>query len=171
MIQPAHTSKSSLPWHIVPLTDAYCEELCTWQYSAPYEIYNWPAWDTMLQEQTEFADLQIRAEQYRGVVNERAQLVGFVQFFPIIGVTRLGLGLRPDLCGRGDGLGTRFVQLLIKEALNKAPQQEIDLEVLVWNERAIQTYQRAGFIITDTYDRWTPTGISAFHCMVYNSTP
>jgi ribosomal-protein-alanine N-acetyltransferase len=163
-----NANHASLPWRVVPLTDSWCQELCTWKYPPPYELYNWVPWETMLQEQSEFADPLIRAEQYRAVVDENGLLSGFVQFFPIVGVTRLGLGLRPDLCGKGSGIGTRFVQLLVQEAKRQAPQQEIDLEVLVWNERAIHTYQRAGFTITDTYDKWTPKGMSAFHCMVYN---
>lgn len=158
----------NLPWRVVPLTEANGQELCNWKYPPPYELYNWPLWETMLQDQSEFADPQIRAEQYRAVVDEDGLLSGFVQFFPIVGVTRLGLGLRPDLCGKGSGIGTQFVQLLALEAQRQAPHQEIDLEVLVWNERAIRTYQRAGFTITDTYERWTPTGIADFHCMVYN---
>lgn len=154
----------TLPWRVVPLTESACQELCTWSYPAPYDIYNWPSWATMIDNQAEFADPQIRDEQYRGVVDESDALQGFVQYFPIVGVTRLGLGLKPDQCG---GLGTQFVQLLVAEAQERAPEQEIDLEVLVWNERAIRAYQRAGFTITDTYKKWTPTGTADFHCMVY----
>lgn len=169
----------TLPWRVVPLTASDCQELCTWSYPAPYDIYNWPTWATMLDNQSEFADPPIRDEQYRGVVDINGTLTGFVQYFPIVGVTRLGLGLRPDLCGSGGanvggirgtiggGLGTQFVQLLVAEAQQRAPEQEIDLEVLVWNERAIRTYQRAGFTITDTYEKWTPIGTADFHCMVY----
>lgn len=162
--------KASLPWRVVPLTNAHCEELCKWKYPSPYELYNWPSWETMLREQTGFADPHIRAEQYRAVVDANGELSGFVQFFPIVGVTRLGLGLRPDLCGRGSGIGVQFVQLLTHEALKHAHGQEVDLEVLVWNERAIRTYERAGFVITDTYEKQTPTGKSNFHCMVYDET-
>jgi ribosomal-protein-alanine N-acetyltransferase len=168
MPQPITLTSS---WRVVPLTESDCQELCTWSYPAPYAIYNWPSWTTMLDSQSEFADLQIRDEQYRGVVDNNDMLTGFVQYFPIVGVTRLGLGLRPDLCGKGGdssgGLGTQFVQLLVAEAQQRAPEQEIDLEVLVWNERAIRAYQRAGFTITDTYEKWTPTGTADFHCMVY----
>lgn len=160
----------SLQWRIVPLTDSQCQELCTWNYLPPYDLYNWSPWETMLLEQLEFADPLIRTEQYRAVVDEEGQLSGFVQFFPLVGVTRLGLGLRPDLCGKGRGIGTQFVQLLVQEAQRRAPQQEIDLEVLVWNERAIHTYQRAGFFITDTYEKWMPTGMAPFHCMVYRGS-
>ncbi|OAS15550.1 acetyltransferase [Paenibacillus oryzisoli] len=177
-------------WRVVPLTETACQELCAWSYPDPYAVYNWPSWTTMLDNKSEFADSQIRDEQYRGVVDHNGILIGFVQFFPIVGVTRLGLGLRPDLCGKGygtsssegrgtvgsnngdtpvsaQGLGTQFVQLLVAEAQYRNPEQEIDLEVLVWNERAIRAYQRAGFTITDTYEKWTPTGSADFHCMVY----
>ncbi|MBP1964050.1 GNAT family N-acetyltransferase [Paenibacillus aceris] len=143
-------------------------EVCTWKYPSPYELYNWPSWDIMLREQTEFADPHIRAQQYRAVVDEKGGLSGFVQFFPMLGVTRLGLGLRPDLCGKGSGIGAQFVRLLTREAVRRAPGQEIDLEVLAWNKRAIRTYERAGFTITDTYVKWTPTGTAEFHCMVYD---
>lgn len=160
----------SLTWKIISLTDAHCETLCTWKYPSPYELYNWPPWETMLKEQSEFADQQIRTEQYRAVVDAEDMLIGFVQFFPIVGVTRLGLGLRPDLCGQGSGLGTQFVQLVTLEALNRTPGNEVDLEVLIWNERAIRTYQRAGFAITDTYERQTPSGPAKFHCMVYGES-
>ncbi|KRF03221.1 acetyltransferase [Paenibacillus sp. Soil766] len=159
------------PWRVVPLTESASQELCTWSYPAPYAIYNWPSWATMLDNQSEFADPRIRDEQYCGVVDESGTLQGFVQFFPIVGVTRLGLGLRPDLCGKGvasrSGLGKQFVQLLIAEAQHRNAEHEIDLEVLVWNERAIRTYQRVGFTITDTYEKLTPTGPAQVHCMVY----
>jgi ribosomal protein S18 acetylase RimI-like enzyme len=93
------------------------------------------------------------------------ELCGYAQLFPLVGVTRLGLGLRPDLCGRG--LGSAFVKLIAQEACNRQPANEIDLEVLIWNTRAIKAYERAGFHITDTYERNTPTGPDIFHCMVF----
>ena len=90
---------------------------------------------------------------------------GFAQLFPMEGVTRLGLGMRPDWCGLG--MGKRFVQSIVAEARRRRPEDEIDLEVLAWNERAIRTYRNAGFQLTDTYERMTPTGKALFHCMVY----
>jgi ribosomal protein S18 acetylase RimI-like enzyme len=102
-----------------------------------------------------------------GVANAASpdRLCGFAQLFPLVGVTRLGLGLRPDLCGRG--LGSAFSKLIAQEARTRRPANEIDLEVLVWNTRAIKAYERAGFHIADTYERGTPTGPDIFHCMVY----
>ncbi|MVP02551.1 GNAT family N-acetyltransferase [Paenibacillus lutrae] len=154
-----------LKWCIRPLTEQDGMEICTWSYPAPYDVYNWPSWDQLSAGPDEFADSDIRNQQYAALENEEGTLCGFVQFFPLTEVIRLGLGLRPDLCGRGTG--EAFVQLLITEAQKRRPGQEIDLEVLVRNERAIKTYIRAGFAITDTYERMTPSGMASMHCMVY----
>ncbi|MEO3946061.1 GNAT family N-acetyltransferase [Gorillibacterium sp. CAU 1737] len=154
--------------HLVPLGEDHAQKLCEWKYEPPYDRYNWPSWEDMQEKQEEFADPAIRAAQYRAVLDGSARLVGFVQFFPIAGVTRLGLGLRPDLCGRG--LGQGLARLAAEEALRLNPDHEIDLEVRLDNERALRTYRKAGFRITDEYERPTPTGPASFYCMVYEKT-
>lgn len=154
-----------LNWSIIPLTEEHGKAICTWVYDPPYAIYNWPSWEQMANDEYEFADPHLQQNQYGAAVDEHLALSGFAQFFPIVGVTRLGLGLRPDLCSKG--IGSLYVRLLVQEAKRRSPQNEIDLEVLTWNERAIKTYQYSGFGITDTYERMTPTGNALFHCMVY----
>jgi ribosomal-protein-alanine N-acetyltransferase len=156
---------TELFWRITPMTEEHGRIICTWKYPSPYDVYNSPSWEHMIQEEQDYADAQIRAEQFGAVVDAKGQLSGFVQYFPIVGVTRLGLGLRPDLCG--GGLGTAFVQFLVAEAKKRAPHHEIDLEVPTWNERAQRSYLKAGFELTDTYERMTPHGMATFHCMVY----
>jgi ribosomal-protein-alanine N-acetyltransferase len=158
-------ASSASMFHIVPLTEEHCQDICTWSYPMPYHVYNWHPWEIMLAEQDEFADERLRDEQYRAVVNEDGVLWGFAQFFPIVGVTRIGLGMRPELCGQG--LGTAFVQAIAAEAKRYMPANEIDLEVLAWNIRAYRTYQQAGFVQTDTYTKKTPTGMDTFYCMVW----
>lgn len=57
----------------------------------------------------------------------------------------IGLGLRPDLTGRG--LGLEFVKLGISKASQVYPDYKGDmvLRVLDTNERAVKVYERAGF--------------------------
>jgi ribosomal-protein-alanine N-acetyltransferase len=119
----------------------------------------------MLINEYEFADPIVRCEQYAAVVDGQDRLCGYAQFFPIVGVTRLGLSLRPDLVGQG--LGSELTALLVQEAKQRNPQHIIDLEVLTWNIRAQKTYRSAGFLLTDTYIRMTPNGFAMFYCMVY----
>jgi ribosomal-protein-alanine N-acetyltransferase len=57
----------------------------------------------------------------------------------------LSIGLKPELTGQG--LGEEFVSECIVFARShyKLDKQTIKLEVALFNKRAIQVYQRAGF--------------------------
>lgn len=153
------------PMILTALSPKLAEVLCTWRYPSPFDFYNWSSWEIMQQLGIEFGDAYIRNQQYAAALDSEDNFIGFAQFFPLLGVTRIGLGLRPDLCGQG--LGLPFVQAIVAEALRRAPDDEIDLEVHVWNLRAIQTYKKANFIITDTYPRRTVEGMVDVHCMTY----
>lgn len=150
---------------IHPMEIWHAEAICLWSYEAPYDSYNWPSWAQMKKDETEFGDPVLRAAQYAAVLDNNSELVGYAQFFPIAGVTRLGLGLRPDLCGHG--LGSTLAQCIALEARRRQPQHEIDLEVATWNKRAIRAYKYAGFHITDTYTIESSKGLLECHCMVY----
>ncbi|MBD2871636.1 GNAT family N-acetyltransferase [Paenibacillus arenilitoris] len=151
---------------IRPLEIGHARDICGWTYEAPFDVFNWPSWEHMQKDGIEFGDPVLREEQYAAVLGDSRELIGYAQFFPIAGVTRLGFGLRPDLCG--GGLGPAFVRVIALEASERTPGNEIDLEVLAWNTRAIRAYERAGFRIADSYARPTPSGYADFHCMVFD---
>jgi ribosomal-protein-alanine N-acetyltransferase len=153
-------------FHVVPMTTDHAADICQWNYEPPYNIYGWMPWEQMETLGIEFGDPQLRSEQYVSVVNDQGDLCGFGQLFPMEGVVRLGIGMRPELCGHG--WGQPFVDVIAQAALDRYPGREVDLEVLTWNQRAIRTYQKSGFTITDTYERMTPTGSKPFYCMVYD---
>lgn len=160
-----HYNRDPIDMTICPLETCHAQEICGWTYEAPFDIYNFPSWEQMKKDGIEFGDSDLRAEQYAAVLDSQQGLIGFAQFFPLTGVTRLGLGLRPDLCGLG--LGPAITRAVVSEAKRRTPTNEIDLEVLTWNTRAVRTYEHAGFHITDTYSRLTPTGYAECYCMVY----
>lgn len=173
-------------FRLAPLAVDHCIDICSWRYEPPYDTYNWAPWNTMVAAGDEFADPAIREAQYAAVLMDAAAppgtrdraagtglagettpavtLAGFAQFFPLVGVTRLGLGMHPAY--RGRGWGEAFVSAIVCEALCRTPEHEIDLEVLVWNDRARRIYERVGFVVTDRYVRGTPTGPGEFYCMV-----
>lgn len=159
---------TSVPFIITSMTTEHARAISEWKYPPPYNIYEWMPWNQMEELHIEFGDPILREEQYASIINSKGELCGFTQFFPLEGVTRLGIGLHPELCGQG--MGETFVQSIVHEAITRKPQDEIDLEVLTWNTRAIKAYQNAGFEITDTYERMTPDGSKPFHCMVYSKS-
>lgn len=150
---------------IIPMSETHGKAICEWRYDPPYHIYNWRSWDEMKAAGEEFADSEIRDKQYGSVIDEQGILCGFVQFFPMDGVIRIGLGLHPQICGIG--IGASLMKVIVEEAKKRAPSTAIDLEVLTWNHRAYKVYERAGFEYEQTYERMTPTGMMTFHCMVY----
>lgn len=165
-----NSSTSAPSFLAVPMNIRHCQDICTWIYEPPYDIYHWSSWSHMEENGEEFGDTQIRETQYISILDQQTQLmVGYAQLFPLEGVTRLGLGMRPELCGHG--IGPSFVRFVAEEARRRRPQDEIDLEVLVWNDRARKAYVRAGFVVTDEYERPSPTGIMPFYCMVYQAQP
>lgn len=151
--------------YAMPMTIDQAAEVCEWTYPTPYNIYGWLPFEQMQGLGIEFGDPDIRSQQYISIMDEQDRMWGFAQLFPMEGVTRIGLGMRPDWCGLG--MGKRFVKCIVDEAIRRQPSNEIDLEVLTWNKRAIRTYQQVGFQITDTYERMTKEGNAPFHCMVY----
>ncbi|MFC3750658.1 GNAT family N-acetyltransferase [Paenibacillus sp. GCM10012306] len=156
---------SPVTFHVVPMETSHAEDICHWSYEPPYNIYGWMPWKQMEELGIEFGDPQLRSQQYVSVLNDEGDLCGFAQLFPMEGVVRLGVGMRPELCGHG--MGQYFVRAIVQAAVRRYPEREVDLEVLTWNQRAIRTYQKSGFTITDTYERMTPTGSKPFYCMVY----
>lgn len=151
----------------IPMEEAHARDICSWTYPPPYDIYSFGPWERMKALEIEFGDPDLRRDQYLSVLTESGELAGFAQIFPMVEVSRLGIGMRPDWCGQG--LGKSFVQAVVREALRRHPQHEVDLEVLTSNKRAIRTYEKAGFSITDQYERRTPVGMQPFYCMVYHN--
>jgi len=77
----------------------------------------------------------------------------------------VGLGLKPSLCGQG--LGNILMELLKNECKKRYGGKKIALEVRSFNKRAIKCYERAGFEITDVYQKDTLIGSDEFIKMEY----
>ncbi|MFC5470001.1 GNAT family N-acetyltransferase [Cohnella suwonensis] len=149
-----------------PMTEEDGEAICEWRYPSPYERFKWPEWERMKKNGLEFADADIRSRQYLAVrETEGGELVGYAQLFPMEGVVRLGMGLRPDRCDRG--WGTLLTRMLVREALRRQPGAEVDLEVEQWNKRAIRVYEKTGFKRTDQYSRRAAHGTVNLYVMVW----
>lgn len=137
------------------ITPADVEAIVAWHYPAPYDFYNWdPADDP--------ADL---LDPLAGCVvadDNTSMPAGFVCFGaggqtpgglraglydePLLDV---GLGLRPDLTGRG--LGLAFVDAALAIGQERFRPSGFRLSVATFNERAIRVYERAGFVRGESF--------------------
>ena len=124
---------------VVQLTVEHAEQISAWQYEFPYEWYD-TSNDPRKVEL--FAHPQ-RRDSLRGVVGDDGELVGFFNFVREGEEVRLGLGMRPDLTGRG--LAQPFIQAGLDYATLEWRPKRFRLWVAAWNERALRAYRRAGF--------------------------
>jgi RimJ/RimL family protein N-acetyltransferase len=119
-------------------------ELEEWRYEPPYDFYDVDP------------DEEKVPERYFAARDEDGTPAGFYYFEEKPDALEYGLGLRPDLTGRGLGLdffraGLEFGRRLYRPSL-------IRLHVAAFNRRAIAVYERAGFRETGrhlrTFARW-----------------
>lgn len=76
----------------------------------------------------------------------------------------IGLGLRPDLTGKGKGYG--FLKAGIEFVQTKYKPDKITLSVAAFNQRAIKVYQKLGFQEAGTFPQETNGGTYEFVKMV-----
>jgi len=136
-------------FHFEPLTQADAEAIAEWRYPEPYSFYDWTADPGDLRELLEPAR---RGEAYWAVRDDADELVGHFSFKPGSAV-EIGLGLRPDLTGRG--LGASFLAAGLEFARARFAPERFTLAVATFNERAITVYERAGFARGRVYMHWT----------------
>jgi ribosomal-protein-alanine N-acetyltransferase len=127
---------------IEPATDEVLTERAAWRYPPPYDFYD----DDGIPPKN--------PEWFYGVHDEDDGVVGFYFFAPRGDAFFYGLGLRPDLTGRG--LGLAFVRAGIAFAAQRFGRTRLVLDVAEFNERAIRVYERAGFRRTGSHVRSLP---------------
>jgi ribosomal-protein-alanine N-acetyltransferase len=121
------------------LTQEEAEAIAEWHYPEPYSFYDWTADPDDLRE---LLEQELRGDVYWAVKNED-ELVGYFSCKPKGGTVEIGLGLRPDLTGRG--LGAGFLAAGLDFARTRFSPERFTLAVATFNERAIKVYERAGF--------------------------
>ena len=124
---------------IEPLTEMHAAEIAEWRYEFPYEWYD-TASDP---RRVELFSSAGRREGLRAVIGGDGDLVGFFNFVRDGGEVRIGLGMRPDLTGRG--LAQPFIEAGLEYARAQWEPLRFRLWVARWNERALRAYRRAGF--------------------------
>jgi RimJ/RimL family protein N-acetyltransferase len=151
-------------YHFAPLTEADARAIAGWRYDGAYSAYNSPpgeAGDAV----RAMLDL---ANRYFAARDQDFGLAGFCCFGPDArvpcgayadeSVLDVGLGLRPDLTGRG--LGPTFVEAIAAFAGTQLGHRRLGLTVAAWNRRAIRAYEKAGFRTVRTFTRSTPAGLA-----------
>jgi ribosomal-protein-alanine N-acetyltransferase len=125
---------------IEPASTTDLAEIETWVYGPPYEFY-----DRDANGHVE------NPERFFAARDESGELVGFYYFEVQPGALEYGLGLRPDLTGRGVGL--EFFEAGLAYAREGFRPDKVKLSVAAFNDRARIVYERAGFTVVGRHMR------------------
>jgi [ribosomal protein S18]-alanine N-acetyltransferase len=136
-----------------PMAQADAEAVASWQYPEPFSFYDWMADENDL---AELLHADRRGEAYFSVGTDDDDLVGYFSFKRDGPTLVLGLGLRPDLTGRG--LGGSFLSAGLEFGRERFDPEQFSLAVATFNERAIKVYERAGFERVRIYTHETNGG-------------
>jgi RimJ/RimL family protein N-acetyltransferase len=120
------------------MTPADIDEMASWRYEAPYDFYDGDL-EPVLNPERFFA------------ARDDDELIGHFYFEEKPDALEYGLGLRPDLTGRGFGLDFFRAGLAFGRERYRPPF--VRLFVAAFNQRAITVYERAGFRETGRHIR------------------
>lgn len=129
-----------------------------WKYPDVYSFYDMTS-DP--EDYEEIMDPLLRAENYFQVLKDD-RLFGFfvVEKNPDHNVMNMGLGIRPELTGKG--LGQAFVSEIITYIHKNYSVKTLRLGVAAFNKRAQKVYEKIGFKQTKMYDQETNGSIYPF---------
>lgn len=144
-----------------PRAQEDAHQIASWHYPPPYDFYDL---DQDPEDLAEFLDQKTWQEPYYSIFNEANELVGFFTFKPEGHTVEIGLGLRPDLTGKG--LGLAFVNAGLVFGQEHFSVEVWSLSVATFNTRAIRLYEHAGFTPLNTFLQQTNGGEYEFLRMV-----
>ena len=142
---------------IAQMTQDEADEIADWRYDPPYDFYDARADESEL---TLLLDPERRRDRTFSARDDTGEIVGFFTYFRDGDAVVVGLGLRPDLTGRG--LGTSFVEQGLEFARGRYEPMRFRLSVAEFNGRAIKVYERAGFVRTRSFPQETNGGTYPF---------
>lgn len=144
--------------------------ISSWKYEELYSIYSFDGSENCIDE--------LMDGSYYYVLNEFGELAGYfcygrsacvpagfgAQVYNRNDVVDIGLGMRPDLCGKKMGLS--FLKAGLDYAKELYNNDKFRLTVAVFNKRAIKLYEKAGFIKEKTFVKESEMGIIEFQTMI-----
>jgi [ribosomal protein S18]-alanine N-acetyltransferase len=152
-----NAAEVSLKFEFRKMTDEEALQIAGWRYEPPYDFYDWVSDPDDL---AELLDPHRRGDDYFSAFDEKGALVGSFSFKRNGKAVQVGLGLRPDLTGKG--LGRGFLLAGLNFARGAFAPDIFRLAVATFNERAIKVYEGAGFVRGRTYQHETNGGVYEF---------
>lgn len=140
--------------YISKMTESYATEILNWSYAPPYDFYN----NELSQEGLD----ELLNNQYLAVIDQDENLIGFYCIGQSAQVPKgnefgvyekrmvdIGLGVRPDLTGKG--FGSEIFRFILEGIHKTTNLSTFRLTVAKFNKRAIRLYENFGFKVENEF--------------------
>ena len=124
-----------------------------WKYEEPYSFYDMAA---DLDDYNELVNEALRNKNEWFEAHADDELVGYFCLCIENDNIDIGLGLRPDYCGRG--MGKQFLTDIICFIERSYAYSTLSMDVAAFNKRAIKVYNSCGFKETHSFLQHTNGG-------------
>jgi len=138
------------------MSETHARAILEWHYDPPYDVYDLGAGDV-----AEAVRVLLDPEYaYYAILSAERELVAYCCFGADAQVPGgdyhapgldVGLGVRPDLTGQGQG-GT-YVRAVLGFARHAYSPPVFRVTIAVFNERALRVWEKAGFRRVQSFDR------------------
>lgn len=143
-----------MSYQLTRLTEEEAKTISHWRYDPPYDFYNLP--DNQVEIAVE--NYLLPEYAYHSIHDEQGELIGFCTFGEDARVSGgdydpdaldIGLGIRPDLTGKGLGAGV-LAEILVY-AHTRYTVTAFRATIAAFNQRSQRLFLRAGFQETDHF--------------------
>ncbi|MCX6019332.1 MAG: GNAT family N-acetyltransferase [Chloroflexi bacterium] len=138
---------------IKPLDELMAREMVAWRYESPYDVYNFSSDEAAIADVVKYyADSKNSAY---AMTDSEHGLIGFCSFGEdakvgggdyTVDALDLGMGIRPDMTGQGNG--TVFALKTVDFAIARFKPNRLRVAVAKFNRRAQKVWQNIGFVMT-----------------------
>ena len=142
-----------MKFELQPMDKDYAQAMAGWHYEGIYAFYDL---EHDVEDLEEWLDPRSWQDSYFAVIGDQGDLIGFFCFEQEKEVVVIGLGLRPDLTGKG--WGQAFLEAGLEFAREKYRPATFELSVATFNQRAIHVYRKAGFADLEVFVNETNGG-------------
>lgn len=114
------------------------------------DIYSFYDMTKDIEDYNEFISPNLRGDGHYEILDNKMNLSGFLTVSEEDeGVLEIGLGMKPELTGNGQG--EIFLRDILQYLKSEYDYSSIKLAVVSFNARAIKVYERVGFQIEKTF--------------------
>ena len=131
-------------------------EILRWKYEPPYDLYN----HRPQEEESDLAYVLNPKNGFFSIHDESEEGIGFCSFGPdaqvpggdyALDAVDIGLGIRPDLAGRGKGAA--IIGAVLEFAAARFKPKRWRVTIAAFNKRARKAWAKAGFVETGEFIR------------------